>query len=300
MVIKSLIENLEKPNKPKKINLIIDGGAFKGGYIYGALLYLKELEQNNYITIEKISGTSIGAIMGILYLTDQLEIYHELYCIVKHSFNNSLGLQSFYENFEREVFQKNKHIFEKLNNKLYINYYNIQEKKEILKFLFNSNEDVLESIKNTSYIPFLTDGDLTNNDNIDGFAPHLFYDREISNPKNLILNLHGVGTLKQYINTKNEKNCEDRKLSGILDVHHFFFHGEKTIMCSYLEKWKMIDYFIYRSKIMLRFFIAYLVFIFIFIKNHTPQSIKNNILVNQYLYNISQLFIDGFIYYILN
>lgn len=300
MVIKSLIENLEKPNKPKKINLIIDGGAFKGGYIYGALLYLKELENAKHIEIDKISGTSIGAIMGILYLTDQLHIYNELYSIIKKNFKSSLGLQSFYDNFEREIIDKNDNICELLNEKLYLNFFNVKDKKEILVKNYSSKEEIIEFIKNTSYIPFLTDGHLTNNNCIDGVAPHLFYDREISNPKNLMLNLHGVGTFKQYINTKNEKNCEDRKISGILDTHHFFFHGEKTKICSYLEDWHIFDFCIYRFKITIRLFIAYLVFIFILIKEYTPDKIKDNILVNKTMYNISQLFIDGFIYFILN
>ena len=39
--INYLLENIDKPSKPLEISIVLDGGAFNGGYLYGALLYLK-------------------------------------------------------------------------------------------------------------------------------------------------------------------------------------------------------------------------------------------------------------------
>ena len=47
-IIKSLILNLEKPETPQEVDLIIDGGGFKGSYILGNLLYLKEMEKQGF------------------------------------------------------------------------------------------------------------------------------------------------------------------------------------------------------------------------------------------------------------
>ena len=43
-LLNNLIKNVDK--KPvKNIDLILDSGGFKGVYLYGALLYLKEIEK---------------------------------------------------------------------------------------------------------------------------------------------------------------------------------------------------------------------------------------------------------------
>ena len=62
--INKLIENI--PNQSYgEINVIMDGGAFSGSYILGALHYLKIMEKRKSIKIDKLSGTSIGSILCI-------------------------------------------------------------------------------------------------------------------------------------------------------------------------------------------------------------------------------------------
>jgi hypothetical protein len=300
MIIHNLIENLRKPIEPKKINLIIDGGAFKGGYIHGALLYLKELERQRFITIEKISGTSIGAIFGVMYLTDKLEEFDRLYHIIRLRFNSSLKLNTFYKMFENDIVNNTKDICNILTNKLYINYFDIEKKNEVVVSVYKSEKDILKYIQNTSYIPIFTDGKLCYNNSIDGIVPYLFYDRDISDPKNLIINLHDIGTYKQMINTKNEKNCEHRRLTGILEIHHFFLHNEKSKMCSYIEDWKPRDFIVYRMKAIIRLIIGYFIYFTITINKYIPMFIKDNIFFIKVLHNVRQLFLDYFIYYIIN
>ena len=300
MIIQNLIENLKKPPEPKKINLIIDGGAFKGGYIHGALLYLKELERQKFITVEKISGTSVGAIFGVMYLTDKLEEFDRLYNLIRLIFNNSLELNPFYKMFENDIVNNTKDICNILTNKLYINYFDIKKKKEVVVSVYKSNKDILKYIKNTSYIPIFTDGNLCYDKNIDGIVPYLFYDRDICDPKNLIINLHDIGTYKQMVNTQHEKNCENRRLIGILETHHFFFHNETSKMCSYIEHWKPRDFIVYRIKAIIRLIIGYLIHFTITINKYIPMFIKDNIFFIKVVYNIRQLFLDYFIYYFVN
>ena len=52
----------------KSIDLILDGGAFSGSYLLGGLMYLKHI--SSHINIQRISGTSIGSLFGLLFLSD--------------------------------------------------------------------------------------------------------------------------------------------------------------------------------------------------------------------------------------
>ena len=47
--INTLIENLNADCIPEEIDLVLDGGAFNGGYQLGILIYLNELEKNKHI-----------------------------------------------------------------------------------------------------------------------------------------------------------------------------------------------------------------------------------------------------------
>ena len=64
--ILNLIDNIPKPRYTETINIVCDSGAYNGGYLYGMLLYMKKLEDTNYVKIDKISGASIGSLMGTL------------------------------------------------------------------------------------------------------------------------------------------------------------------------------------------------------------------------------------------
>ena len=73
LYINTLIDNLNREKIPKNIDLILDGGAFNGGYQLGIIIYLKELENMKILNIDKISGCSVGAIMGAMYVSNCLD-----------------------------------------------------------------------------------------------------------------------------------------------------------------------------------------------------------------------------------
>ena len=48
--IHNLIENIPKREKPLHVDIVMEGGAFNGGYLYGILLFIKELKKKGQIT----------------------------------------------------------------------------------------------------------------------------------------------------------------------------------------------------------------------------------------------------------
>ena len=65
-----LVVNLPKGENLGSIDLVLEAGAANGSYQIGCLLYLKELENQKKVKIDRISGSSIGAISGFYYFTD--------------------------------------------------------------------------------------------------------------------------------------------------------------------------------------------------------------------------------------
>ena len=84
--ITKLIDNISflKNKQREKINLILDSGSFNGGYLIGSLYFLKELEQKEYIQIDKISGEAfnIGGgwenSLSLIELLEFLESFFEI------------------------------------------------------------------------------------------------------------------------------------------------------------------------------------------------------------------------------
>ena len=56
--VNALIDNIDKENIPKEIDLILDGGAFNGMYMLGSVFYLKEMERREKIKIKRTISLS--------------------------------------------------------------------------------------------------------------------------------------------------------------------------------------------------------------------------------------------------
>lgn len=76
--VNSLIENINSNNIPKNIDLVLDSGAFNGIYMLGGLIYLRQMKNQNKININRISGSSIGSILGLLFIVDKLDLSIEI------------------------------------------------------------------------------------------------------------------------------------------------------------------------------------------------------------------------------
>ena len=155
--IKTLIKNLPKNklDKPEKIDIILEGGAFNGSYILGALYFLKELERKNYIIIKKISTCSISSILALLYLTDNLDKANELYFDIIKDFKKKGNLSKILK--IKDLFKQ--HICNEklnfLNKKLYICYNNIDSFKKRVVCKYKDIDELFDVIIRSCFIPFL-------------------------------------------------------------------------------------------------------------------------------------------------
>jgi len=244
--MENLPENIKNRKKPLKIDLVLSGGAFNGAYILGSLFFLKELEREKYIIIKRISTCSVSSILGLLYLTDNLDKANELYFNVIEDFKNKYNLSKIFEFkdiFKKDISQEN---FSNLHNKLYISYNNIITRKKHVANKYISIDHLFDIITRSCYIPFMIDYQpCYKNKYIDGITPYFF---KSTKNKRIFIDVCTLDKLRYSFNIKNEKNNYHRLYEGVLDIHKFFVKQTNTNMCSDLDNWfirNYIYYFIY-------------------------------------------------------
>jgi hypothetical protein len=272
--IENLPEELKNSKKPIKLDLVLDGGIFNGSYLVGALYFLKEMEKRNYIKICRISGCSIGSIVAFIYIIDCLDISENFYSIIFEQLKNTHNLninKILYSILENKIPDD---ICNKVNNKLYITYTNIQKQKNKVKRTYKNKEEIINTIIKSSYIPFLMDGNiLFKNKYIDGINPYVFKNR--NDRKILHLDLFGYDKIKYLINIKNEKTNFHRILSGLLDIHNFFIKQTNTDMCSYVNDWSIFNKGRIFFKIIVEKILIYFTYLIFLIKKYIPHKIKD-------------------------
>ena len=273
-LIKTLPDNIKIKNiqEPLKIDLVLDGGLFNGSYLIGALYFLKKMEKQKYVKIERISTTSVGSICGLLYLLDKLDININLYDNMVIKLNKSYHLKE----LKKMHFYLKKIIpddfYKKMKNVFFVTFHNLKTHKRVIKSAFKSNDDLIDSVIKSSFVPFVIDGSLCyENKYVDGLNPFIFQKNNECNKEVLILDLLGYDKLTHMCSIKNEKNNFRRVLSGLLDIHNFYVTERNTMMCSYLSDHGYIHYFYYK----IRHIIAYSVFYLLCIIYSLRKKIKN-------------------------
>lgn len=250
--INKLIENI--PNQSYgEINVIMDGGAFSGSYILGALHYLKIMEKRNSIKIDKLSGTSIGSILCILYKMDQLEYASNVYKYIRNYYKNHGNLFILSDVMKKiRLTLMKKNFYKKCNNKVYITYYDIENNIHIVKNKYKNNKDLCDSIVCSSYIPWICGENIFyKNKYIDGLQPYIF-----DNEKTLFINLSmDYKLINGFLNIKNEVNNVERVMNGILDIHSFFVNKKSTNMCFYLDKMSYIQKILHAIRVGIIYFL---------------------------------------------
>lgn len=275
--IKNLPEKFKNNKKPLQLDLVLDGGVFNGSYLVGALYFLKEMEKQNYVKINRISGCSIGSVIAFMYTIDCLDVSEEFYNIIFNQLKISHNLSI---NEALNSVLKNRipnDICDTVNNKLYITYYNIKNRRQKIKCTYKNKEEIINTIIKSSYIPFVMDGNATfEKKYIDGMNPYIFkitHDRKV-----LHLDLFGHNKIKHLINIKNENTNFHRILSGLLDIHNFFIKQTNTDMCSYVNDWSIIDRSRMFLKTLIEKIIIYFIYIVISIQKCIPNEIKDYVL----------------------
>jgi hypothetical protein len=285
--INKLIENLpieikkNKENKtPMKVDLILDGGLFNGSYLVGALYFIKEMEARRYIKVERISGCSIGSIVGLLYFIDALDELPSLYesLLVDFKIQNNFRL---IKNLKQKLVHRiPSNICGKVFKRLYISFNNVKNGKKIVKKTYRDLDEIFDSIIKSCYIPFVIDGNLVyQNKYMDGLNPYIFNCKKTSTRKIIFMDLLGFDKIGYVINVKNEKTNFHRILSGMLDIHNFFIKdGSQTQMCSYVNSWSLYNYFLMSIRYLIEKIIIYKVYFLNAINMNLSKEFKQNLL----------------------
>lgn len=253
IVLDNLIENYIKgsdyKNIPKKIDVVIEGGLFNGGYGLGVMLYIKKLEKMKKLKVRRISGTSVGALIGVAYFLDKFHLFNDVANKLIYNFkkkNNFFKLREMLFDVCNNRMKPDD--YKLLQNKFYLTYFDSNKKKQIIKNKYKSNEDLIRQILKSTYIPFLMDENLSYKGSIDGCFPYIFKKRE--NIKILYVTLTSFKYIKGIISIKNEQNDYTRVVYGILDIHNFLNNNSNKAsdFCSYVNYWSIIDYIVVRFK----------------------------------------------------
>ena len=253
----TLIKNIEPDHIPKKLNLILEGGCMNGAYEIGGLTLLKELEKKNLTSIEKISGASVGAYAGFLFLTDKLNKYIDEYGEMRSSFKKHLKLIKLEEQLRFLANKLSDIQFKSLQkDKLFITFYNVDTQQQEVISKYSTREELITSILKSCHLPFLINGECfyvdkkTNTKYIDGGVPYLFHNETVQKDKSPIKNLYMKLTqydrIKTTINVSYEKTVHGRILEGLIDTYNFFLKNSETNMCSYVEEWSQINKIYYK------------------------------------------------------
>jgi hypothetical protein len=274
-LIENLPDDIKNVNEPIKMDIVLDGGLFNGSYHVGALYFLKEMENRKYIKIERISGCSIGSVVGFLYFIDSLDLMPKLYDLINKEFRQTYNL-NFIKELKNHLSERiPSDICEKVNGRFYITYNNIKKGTKHVKSIYKNVDDIINTIIKSSYIPYLIDGNiLYENKYIDGMNPYVFTERE---KKILYIDLFGTDKLGNLLNVKNEKTNYHRVLSGLLDIHSFFIKQSNTHMCSYVNDWSYSNICFNYIKTLIERICIYLIHLLIFVKKYVSDEFKDTV-----------------------
>ena len=270
--VNKLIENLPETSKNiGHLDIVLEGGAFNGSYLVGALYFLKEMEKRKYVTIDRISGCSVGSIIGFLYYIDALDLILPLYQIVytkwKHTFSLSV-IKTIKKYVEHRIPED---ICVKVNHKLYICYHNIKKRKKVIKCTYKNVDDLLETIIKSCFIPYMIDYNVTyKNKYMDGINVYIF--KQQPSKKILYMELLNYDKLIEMFDVRNEKTNFHRILSGLLDIHGFFIKGYNTDMCSYVDEWNLI----YKLNHTLKYIIEKIIVYIFYLIHYFKKYVSNN------------------------
>ena len=276
-LLDELMDNIETkpPSTPELYDIVLDSGANNGGYLIGCLLYLKELEKKKYIKIRKISGSSIGAICAFFYMCDHLEMYDDIYSNTRNDIINNLSLKKSAQMLRTFFNQQKNDFYIRFNNRLYISYYDINKKCDIVVHKFKSNKDLYLKLRYSTFLPLFIDGRLSMNNKTDAGVPHVFYEDN----KVLFINLTTIKKFATQLNIST-KNSMYKILHGIIDIHQFYTTGLKTELCSYVNNWTTYETIVFKLRVLffyiLKFILSYLIELKIHYETHNEQY-KSNI-----------------------
>jgi hypothetical protein len=299
-------------DNPLYIDIVLEGGGFGGAYEIGVMMFLQHLVKKKYLIINRISGVSIGSIVGLLYLTNKLHYYDKYYSKIRNDWYNNLEMNTLSEFIRKIVYSLSDSHFENIKiNKLYVSYYDLQSKQHITKSSYISKDDLFETIMKSCHMPFLKSKNLSfvdksNNKYIDGLYPYIFSRKDNAYTQNsqkrskiLYVTINQIQKLRTCVDTRNEHDCFSRILHGILHCFDLFKYNKSNEYCSFLDEWSILDITYYRIKQVTMFIFMYLIYFLNSINCRIKPYIERNPIINT-LYNIMRNYLDDIMYYFVS
>jgi hypothetical protein len=275
--VEKLIKNLPKESrKMQALDIVFDGGAFNGSYLIGAAYFLKSMEEKLYVKIDRVSSCSIGSFVSLLYVANRLDVFPKLYQMLSGNFKNNHQLNNYHSICKKLEPVLPKNICQLMTNKVYITFHDLKKNKKVVKSKYKSLADIFEIIYRSCFVPLIMDGNLLyKNRYMDGLNSFIFT-RE-PNKKILFLNLLSYDKLGSLFNIKNEKTNYHRILSGMLDIHNFYIKDSPTQMCSYVNKWGLLDNAQILIKRTIEYLVVYFIRLYLYLKKNISPELYNNI-----------------------
>lgn len=296
--IKELLKNL--PKRKYKLDVVIEGGAFNGSYVLGILLFLREMEKAGIVTINKMSGCSVGGLLCFKYLINDLKDSLNEYSVLRNSFYKEQNFNILNESIEKNMIKLSNSQFENLKkDKLFLTFHRNQ--RQIIKSEYENKEDLKKSLQKTAHLPYLIDGSCYFKDKgglfLDGLLPHIFKNRvESINNYILYISPNSISRLKNIIVTKNEVSVYGRVSEGILDAYSFFKNEKESEMCSFVNKWSISNFIFLRVKHLVILIFLYLVRLLSYFADNILPILKKNELYNGIEPIIKNMCSDIFLY----
>jgi len=309
--IRNLISNLERRDKPIILDIILEGGAFNGMYEVGVLLFIKELEKQAFIKVDRISGVSIGSLMGFSYFTDNLELSMEYYKELREYWKHNFNLNIYEETLKKTINEMKEEDFNNIKNgKLFINYNNVDTLEHTVQDNYNDRNDLMNAILKSSHLPYITNDKMCQEHFfIDGGSPFIFYDREKNTERKILyVSINTLSKMTKMMNVK-EINCEGKVLAGILECYNLFHSNQKNNLCSFIHQWNSYDFIILRFKEIFMKILVYLIFFLYKSRDYLTNcdnviKYSNNIYLSPFKMginfisgNVKELYRDFILYY---
>ena len=298
--INKLLENIpiEKQSSPVKIDVIFGGGVFNGSYLVGIAYFLKEMEKKGLIKVERISGCSVGSMVGLLYFADKLDLFSDLYTEILSGVKENYKLDYFRTFYRKVCPELPDNLLDCIKDRFYINYYDISKMKMIVKNKFTTVDYIFNSINKSCFVPLLINGSLLyKNKYMDGINPYIF--PQTKERKILYVDLQGYDKLFHCINVKNEKTNFHRIILGILDIHQFIIKNGATSMCSYVNDWSLFHRCYNFTKTCLEKLFVCIIYIILCLRLWIPQTTYENHavyrIVKTIIYEIYKVFCDSYL-----
>ena len=292
--LKSYIDAVTKNSmndvtSPREIDLVISGGAFNGGYGYGALMYLRSLEKDNKIKIKRISGCSIGSLLAVDHLSNRSLNLSELYTNLQKCLRDNGKLYVLREIVENVVDNalEDKEFFKKAEGRLFITRTDMSNGNHEVVEKFKDRDELIDAIFSSCYIPYLVDGKCRYREKyIDGIVPFLFTDSE---RPSLYIDLMCMSKFHKMIVTMKEVNPHSRIIDGANDASKFFNENGSGI-CSWTNKWGFGQILAFRLTHLILYLVASVLDI---LSNSTiPSVISNSALYKGVMNTLTRLLRD--------